>query len=492
MSRSGGFEFCAMPKDPRLAREAAHALEAHLQRRHKRATTGAVETHQRKRDLQKRKRQGIIGDRSEGNPMPIGTGSTDYSMVLRSHTYPEPLAQEETGWQDSVTWLSSRPWVVRIKVFDKEHNQEYCEKEQQNPDWPLLSSQLCFLIYSASSRRLLVFDALQPLSGEDERHLCDNFTFMMTARKLAKVELETALKVVPHFPIWLVPKNEVDIFKWWVEGLHLTRHQPAYGSPEIQPVAPDVDTLGYDSILDDESIGDEFISEVHGRGRVEDEGQLSQDDPVALPQSATAKSISPGPFGIATSSPGQSSRGVSPTPTEPRASKPDVSLTEAATTPPPAARAPSSDIFLGRIPITQERAAVDHLEAEMPEHPATQPGLKRPFKSDDAVHVRTRTEQEPERKRPRWDNVIQHPLPQEGTGSIPTQADEEPWSKQLWIERWKEGGGTRQIKGRGRKLAGLLEKSRQRKKSALASEEIRQRCRGVLHKVEVDFVEEEL
>ena len=495
MARSGGFEYCAMPKDPRLVREAAHALEAHLQRRHKRATTGAVKTHQQKRDLQKRKRQGIIGDRSEGNPMRIGTGSTDYSMALRSHTYPDPLAQDVTAWPDSVAWLSSRPWVVRIKVFDKEHNQECCEKEQQNPDWPLLSSQLCFLIYTASSRRLLVFDALQPLSEEDERLLCDNFTFMMTARKLSQVELETALKVVPHFPIWLVPKNEVDFFKRWAEGLHLTRHQPAHGSPQIQPIAPDVETLGDESIFDDDSVGDEFISEAHSRGHEEDEGQLTQDDPVALPQSATAKSISPGTFGIATSRPGQSSRGVSPTPAEPRASNADASLTEAATTPPSAARAPSLDNFPGRIPITQERAKVDHSEVEMPKDPAIWPGLKRPFTPDDAVHVRTRTDEEPERKRPRGNNLMQQPLPQGGTASTRSQADEEPGLKQLWIERWREGGAKRQrlkVKGQGRKLVGLLEKSKQRKKSALTPEEIQRRHRGMLHKVELDFVEEEL
>jgi hypothetical protein len=91
MVRSGGFEYCAMPKDHQLARRAAKALEDHLQKRCKRATTGAVETQQRKRDLPKRKRQGIIGDRSEGNPMRIGTGSTNYSMALRSHTYPKPI-----------------------------------------------------------------------------------------------------------------------------------------------------------------------------------------------------------------------------------------------------------------------------------------------------------------------------------------------------------------------------------------------------------------
>jgi hypothetical protein len=64
----------------------------------------------------------------------------------------------------------------------------------------------------------------------------------------------------------------------------------------------------------------------------------------------------------------------------------------------------------------------------------------------------------------------------------------------LWIERWKDGGEKKQVqvKGRGRKLVGLLEKSKQRKERALKSEEIRQRRRGMLPKVELDFVEEEL
>lgn len=58
----------------------------------------------------------------------------------------------------------------------------------------------------------------------------------------------------------------------------------------------------------------------------------------------------------------------------------------------------------------------------------------------------------------------------------------------------EEGGDKRQpqIRGRCRKLVGLLEKAKQRKESVLTSEEIRQRRRGVLHKIEMDFVEEEL
>jgi hypothetical protein len=156
----------------------------------------------------------------------------------------------------------------------------------------------------------------------------------------------------------------------------------------------------------DPGVGDELMSGAHSRRYEEDGVQLIRCDPVALPQSATAKSVSPGPFNIETSRSGQSSRGVSPTPTEPRASKPEAPLKAAATTPPPAARAPSSDTSANRIPVTQERARVDHFEAEMPENPATQPGLKRPFTSDDAVHVRTRTAQEPERKRPRRDNIM--------------------------------------------------------------------------------------
>jgi hypothetical protein len=44
----------------------------------------------------------------------------------------------------------------------------------------------------------------------------------------------------------------------------------------------------------------------------------------------------------------------------------------------------------------------------------------------------------------------------------------------------------------GRKLVGLLEKSKQRKKSVLTSEEIRQRRRVMLQNVELDFIKEEL
>lgn len=182
-----------------------------------------------------------------------------------------------------------------------------------------------------SSRRLLVFDALQPLSGEDERLLCDNFTFMMTARKLEKVDLETALKVVPHFPIWLVPKNEGDLFKRCVEDLHSSR-QPAHGSREIPPAAPDIDTLRDDSLFDDDSMDDEYtpavsmesragdtagesprrldpsnsaLVVVHDRGYREGCGQLSQDDSHEIPRSGS-KLVSPNTFGIVASGFGES------------------------------------------------------------------------------------------------------------------------------------------------------------------------------------------
>ena len=63
-------------------------------------------------------------------------------------------------------------------MFDKKYILEDYEKEKQNLDWALPSSQLCLLIYTTSSRTLLIFDALQPLSlsGEEERLLYDNFT----------------------------------------------------------------------------------------------------------------------------------------------------------------------------------------------------------------------------------------------------------------------------------------------------------------------------
>ena len=431
---------------------------------------------------------------------------------------------------DSVAWLSSRSWVAKIKVFDDRYNLEDCEKEQQSPNWTLPSSQLCLLIYAASSRSLLVFDALQPLPGEEEQLISDNFQFIIATPKLEKVELETALKVAPHIPIWLVPKSEVDLFKSrWVEDLHLTRRQPAHGSPEIQPAAPDVrDTLGDDSLFDDDSIDDEYMPVVsmesragdaggasprrldpsnaalvvfHDRGYREVGGQLSQDAShevpswrfsTALPQPATSKSVSADTFGIAAGSLGQSSREASLAPMVHRASTRDASSTGGALTAPPTERDFGSENGPGMDSSTQERAKVDRSEVEAPEDPVSLPGRKRPFTHDDAVHIRTQTEEAPERKRLRRDNILQRPLPQEGTVSIRSQADEVPDLKQLWIERWKEGGEKRQlkVKGRGRELQGILEKSKQRKKSQVTSEEIQQRRKGMLHKVELDFGEE--
>lgn len=148
---------------------------------------------------------------------------------------------------------------------------------------------------------------------------------MITTGKLRKAELETALRAARDMPVWLIPNNEGDIFeRQWTKDLHLRRQQTR-GSPETQPLAPDVGTFGDDSIFDDDSVGDELVSEAHSRGYEEDEGQVIHNDPAALLQSATAKSVSPGPFNIEISRAGQSSRAVSPTPTEPRASKPDAS-----------------------------------------------------------------------------------------------------------------------------------------------------------------------
>ena len=143
-------------------------------------------------------------------------------------------------------------------------------------------------------------------------------------------------------------------------------------------------------------------------------------------------------------------------------------------TAPPAAKGSSSENDPVRDSNTQERAKVDCSEIEAPEDPTVLLGQKRPFTHDDTVQIRTQTDKAPERKRPRRDNVMQQPPPQEDTVSIRSQADEEPELKQLWMERWKEGGEKRQLKveGRGRKLVGLLGKSKQRKKSELTSEEI--------------------
>ena len=122
-------------------------------------------------------------------------------------------------------------------------------------------------------------------------------------------------------------------------------------------------------------------------------------------------------------------------------------------------------------PAALERAKVNCSEIEAPGGPTVLLGQKRPFTHDDTVHIRTRTDETPERKQPRRDNIMQQPPPHEDTVGIRSQADEGPELKQPWIERWKEGwketGEKRQlkVKGRGRMRERILEKSRRQKKS---------------------------
>jgi hypothetical protein len=127
------------------------------------------------------------------------------------------------------------------------------------------------LIFTATSRGLLVFNALQPLLGDEERALYNDFTFIITALELEEIKLEKTLKAAPHIPVWLVPKNEVDVFKSrWVEGLYLIAYQPARRFHEIQPVAPEVNTVDNDSLFDNDSVGDEYTPVVSMESRASD------------------------------------------------------------------------------------------------------------------------------------------------------------------------------------------------------------------------------
>jgi hypothetical protein len=207
---------------------------------------------------------------------------------------------------------------------------------------------------------------------------------------------------------------------------------------------------------------------VHDRGYREGCGQLSQDDSHEI-SSSGSKLVSPNTFGIVASSFGESA-----SPAMGHRAPTGNDSTGVGSTAPPAAKGSSSENDPVRDSNTQERAKVDCSEIKAPEDPTVLLGQKRLFTHDNTVQIRTQTDKAPERKRPRRDNVIQQPPPQEDTVSIRSQADVEPELKQLWMERWKEGGEKRQlkVKGRGRKQVGLLGKSKQRKKSELTSEEI--------------------
>lgn len=130
----------------------------------------------------------------------------------------------------------------------------------------------------------------------------------------------------------------------------------------------------------------------------------------------------------------------------------------------------------------------DHSEIRLPEGLTVLLRHKRPFTPDDVVHIRERRGEAPEPRRRRRDNTKQQSTQQGGATSIHSQADEEREGKQLWIERWKEGGEKRhpKVNGRGRKPVGILEESKRQKKSKLTPEEIQQRRREMLPSREVD------
>lgn len=81
-------------------------------------------------------------------------------------------------------------------MFSRNYDLEACENEKRNPSWRLASSQICLLIYGASSRSLFVFDTLQPLPEEDERLVCDNFMFIVATPELGDVALKRRLRLL--------------------------------------------------------------------------------------------------------------------------------------------------------------------------------------------------------------------------------------------------------------------------------------------------------
>lgn len=146
-----------------------------------------------------------------------------------------------------------------------------CEKEQESPSWTLAGSQICLLIYNTSSRSLVVCDALRPLLAEDERLISSNFLFIIATPKLNEVNLEKALQVAAHITIWLVRKDQVNLFKsQWTEEHQSGRHR-TIASPKIQPAPPDAgDNLGDDTLFDDDSIDDRSETSVSIESRASD------------------------------------------------------------------------------------------------------------------------------------------------------------------------------------------------------------------------------
>jgi hypothetical protein len=109
-----------------------------------------------------------------------------------------------------------------------------------------------------------------------------------------------------------------------------------------------------------------------------------------------------------------------------------VSLTEATTTLLSSTRTRTSENYPGSVLATYNIARVYYPIVEIPKDPKFRLGLKRAFIPDDSIYVQTRTEEEPERKRPRGDTFMYIAASTaEGTGGIQLLVDKEPEPKQL-------------------------------------------------------------
>ena len=277
MVRSKDFQYCLMMRDQAnwWIQNGTKAMEDYRQKRAKHATTERKRDRDRDQNLQKRKRYAMVRDHPGENPGKAKVGLLGDTAALMMSTDPNLQAQDVVLPKD-IAWISSRFRFTSVKVFDSKYDLEDCEHDQWSLRCSLGSSDICLLIYGTSSQSLVVFDTLHPLPEEDERLVCDSLLFIIGTANLNSVDLKIALKLAPDFPIWLIPKDEVNRFKsQWREEHQPWRQRMRRASPKIQSAPPDTgDNLADDTLFGDDSTDDRDSISIKSLGSAR--GRFSQ------------------------------------------------------------------------------------------------------------------------------------------------------------------------------------------------------------------------
>jgi hypothetical protein len=279
MCRLADFNYCLIPnaKVDWWMQKGATIMIDHLQRRARHATTRVNKTGLQRRgknvkvaEAYLQSRGPSLAQRGRENGTLTQTRTILPAGQTSTSSDAEPQAQTLSASPENVTeWISSIVWITKEKTLGERCNLADCEREQENTNWALDSSQACLLLYEDHENcKLLVYRTQQTLSVEEVGLISDRFYFMIAANgHLHKVDLDTAWRGADSLHVWVVPKNELNSFRSrWTQDHREDRPITMMASPGLkEPVPPDAgDSTRHDALFDDDSFDENHGSSTSG------------------------------------------------------------------------------------------------------------------------------------------------------------------------------------------------------------------------------------